>query len=97
MFNLVFLLAALSLVWGLRLQSNPESAKKGNFLASMGMGLAIPASITADWSCQLLKFIPEKQLKQQSPSLIQASGVVPKLRNFMSRVNHSRLQGHHWN
>ena len=45
MFNLVFLLAALSLVWGLRLQSNPESAKKGNFLASMGMGLAIIATL----------------------------------------------------
>ena len=45
MFNLVFLLAALSLVWGLRLQSNPESAKKGNFLASMGMGLAILATL----------------------------------------------------
>ena len=45
MFNLVFLLAALSLVWGLRLQSNPESAKKGNFLASMGMGFAIIATL----------------------------------------------------
>ena len=45
MFNLVFLLAALSLVWGLRLQSNPESAKKGNLLASMGMGLAIFATL----------------------------------------------------
>ena len=45
MFNLVFLLAAFSLVWGLRLQSNPESAKKGNFLASMGMGLAIFATL----------------------------------------------------
>ena len=45
MFNLVFLLAALSLVWGLRLQSNPESAKRGNFLASMGMGLAILATL----------------------------------------------------
>ena len=45
MFNLVFLLAAFSLVWGLRLQSNPESAKKGNLLASMGMGLAIFATL----------------------------------------------------
>ena len=45
MFNFIFLLAALSLVWGLRLQSNPESAKRGNFLASMGMGLAIVATL----------------------------------------------------
>ena len=45
MFNLLFLFGALSLVWGLRLQSNPESAKRGNFLASLGMGLAIIATL----------------------------------------------------
>ena len=45
MFNLIFLVAAFSLVWGLRLQSSPESAKKGNMLASLGMGLAIIATL----------------------------------------------------
>ena len=45
MFNLIFLIGALSLVWGLRLQSNPESARRGNFLASLGMGLAIIATL----------------------------------------------------
>ena len=45
MFNLIFLFSAFSLVWGLRLQSSRVSAKIGNMLASLGMGLAIIARL----------------------------------------------------
>ena len=66
MFNLVFLLAALSLVWGLRLQSNPESAKKGNFLASMGMGFAIIATLFIMCSIALVAINRDEIRKTQS-------------------------------
>ena len=43
--KLIFLFAAFFLVWGLRLQSSPESAARGNRYAALGMFLAIFGSI----------------------------------------------------
>jgi len=43
--KLIFLFAAFFLVWGLRLQSSPESAARGNKYAALGMFLAIFGSI----------------------------------------------------
>ena len=39
--KILFLISAFLLVWGLRLQSDPASASKGNKLASVGMLTAI--------------------------------------------------------
>ena len=41
----LFLLSAFLLVWGLRLQSDPASASKGNKLASVGMITAIFSAV----------------------------------------------------
>ena len=41
----LFLLSAFLLVWGLRLQSDPASASKGNKLASVGMIIAIFSAV----------------------------------------------------
>ena len=41
----LFLLSAFLLVWGLRLQSDPSSASKGNKLASVGMIIAIFSAV----------------------------------------------------
>lgn len=43
--KVLFLMSAFLLVWGLRLQSDPASASKGNKLASVGMLLAIFSAI----------------------------------------------------
>jgi len=43
--KLIFLFAAFFLVWGLRLQSSPESATKGNRYAALGMFLSIFGAI----------------------------------------------------
>ncbi len=43
--NLGYLLGAIAFVWGLRLLSSPDTAKKGNMLAGIGMGLAILAAL----------------------------------------------------
>ncbi len=43
--NLSFLIGCLAFVWGLRLLSSPDSARKGNRLAGFGMGLAIVATM----------------------------------------------------
>ena len=43
--KVLFLVSAFLLVWGLRLQSDPASASKGNKLASVGMLLAIFSAI----------------------------------------------------
>ena len=43
--KVLFLVSAFLLVWGLRLQSDPASASKGNKLASIGMLLAIFSAI----------------------------------------------------
>ena len=43
--KVLFLVSAFLLVWGLRLQSDPESASKGNEYASVGMLIAIISAI----------------------------------------------------
>mgnify|MGYP006082742711 CR=1 FL=1 len=43
--KLIFLFAAFFLVWGLKLQSNPESASTGNKYAALGMFLSILGAI----------------------------------------------------
>ncbi|PHN02835.1 NAD(P)(+) transhydrogenase (Re/Si-specific) subunit beta [Flavilitoribacter nigricans] len=45
--NLAYLLGAIAFVWGLRLLSTPDTARRGNILASIGMGLAIIAAMLA--------------------------------------------------
>lgn len=45
--NLAYLLGAVAFVWGLRLLSTPDTARRGNILASIGMGLAIVAAMLA--------------------------------------------------
>src|SRR6056297_1562476 len=43
--NIAYLLASLAFIWGLRLLSSPDTARKGNILAGLGMLLAIGAAI----------------------------------------------------
>ena len=43
--KVLFLISAFLLVWGLRLQSDPASASKGNKYASVGMLIAIISAI----------------------------------------------------
>ena len=43
--NICYLVGAISFVWGLRLLSSPNTAARGNFIASMGMILAILTAI----------------------------------------------------
>ncbi|MBK9255535.1 MAG: NAD(P)(+) transhydrogenase (Re/Si-specific) subunit beta [Saprospiraceae bacterium] len=43
--KVAYLLGALAIVWGLKYLSSPDSARKGNLLASAGMGLAIVTAI----------------------------------------------------
>jgi NAD(P) transhydrogenase subunit beta len=43
--NIVFLLGVIGFVWGLRLLSSPDSARRGNMLAGIGMVLAIIATL----------------------------------------------------
>ena len=43
--NLSYLIGAVAFVWGLRLMSSPDTARKGNLLASFGMGMAILATL----------------------------------------------------
>ncbi len=45
--NLGYLLGAVGFVWGLRLLSSPDTARKGNRLAGIGMGLAIISAMLA--------------------------------------------------
>ncbi|MBX2814981.1 MAG: NAD(P)(+) transhydrogenase (Re/Si-specific) subunit beta [Saprospiraceae bacterium] len=42
--NLSYLVGAVAFVWGLRLLSSPDSARRGNILAAIGMGIAIVAT-----------------------------------------------------
>jgi len=42
--DLAYLAGALAFVWGLRLLSSPDTARRGNTLAYIGMGLAIAAA-----------------------------------------------------
>lgn len=43
--NLAYLLGAIGFVWGLRLLSSPDTARRGNFYAGIGMILAIIATL----------------------------------------------------
>ncbi len=43
--NLAYLFGAVAFVWGLRLLSSPDSARRGNILAGIGMGVAILAAM----------------------------------------------------
>ncbi len=43
--NLAFLLGAIAFVWGLRLLSSPDTARRGNILAGIGMIIAIVAAL----------------------------------------------------
>jgi NAD/NADP transhydrogenase beta subunit len=43
--NLSYLMGATAFVIGLRQMSSPDTAQKGNFLATIGMGIAIVATI----------------------------------------------------
>lgn len=43
--NLSYLIGVLAFVWGLRLLSSPDSARRGNILAGIGMGIAIVATL----------------------------------------------------
>lgn len=43
--NIAYLLGTVAFVWGLRLLSSPDTARKGNLIAGAGMGLAILATI----------------------------------------------------
>lgn len=43
--NLSYLIGVLAFVWGLRLLSSPDSARRGNILAGIGMGIAIIATL----------------------------------------------------
>ncbi|MCB0633551.1 MAG: NAD(P)(+) transhydrogenase (Re/Si-specific) subunit beta [Lewinella sp.] len=45
--KLAYLLGAIGFVWGLRLLSSPDTARRGNILAGIGMGLAIVAAMLA--------------------------------------------------
>lgn len=43
--NLGYLVGAIAFVWGLRLLSSPDTARRGNILAGIGMGLAILSAL----------------------------------------------------
>ena len=43
--NLSYLVGAVSFVWGLRLLSSPDTARRGNILAAIGMVIAIIAAL----------------------------------------------------
>ncbi len=43
--NISYLIGAVAFVWGLRLLSSPDSARRGNILAAFGMGLAIVVTL----------------------------------------------------
>ena len=43
--KLSYLVGSLAFVWGLRLLSSPDSARKGNIIAGFGMGIAIVAAM----------------------------------------------------
>jgi NAD(P) transhydrogenase subunit beta len=43
--SIIYLIATVSFIVGLKLLGHPETAKKGNSMAALGMGLAILAAI----------------------------------------------------
>ncbi|MEL6988163.1 MAG: NAD(P)(+) transhydrogenase (Re/Si-specific) subunit beta [Bacteroidota bacterium] len=44
--DLAYLIGAIGFVWGIRLLSSPDSARKGNMFAAFGMGLGLLAVLT---------------------------------------------------
>ncbi|MEZ4804161.1 MAG: NAD(P)(+) transhydrogenase (Re/Si-specific) subunit beta [Bacteroidia bacterium] len=43
--DIIYMLGAVSFVFGIKMLGNPEKAKKGNFIAALGMGIAIFGTI----------------------------------------------------
>ena len=43
--DIAFLAGAIAFVWGLRLLSSPDTARRGNIIAGLGMGIAILAAM----------------------------------------------------
>ncbi len=43
--DIAFLVGAIAFVWGLRLLSSPDTARRGNIIAGLGMGIAILAAM----------------------------------------------------
>jgi len=43
--DIIYLIATITFIYGLKLLGHPETAKKGNLIASLGMGLAIIGTI----------------------------------------------------
>lgn len=43
--EICYLIASISFIWGLKMQSSPDTARKGNFIGAFGMGLATIATI----------------------------------------------------
>ena len=43
--DIIYIAGALSFVFGIKLLGKPESAKKGNFIAAVGMGLSVFGTI----------------------------------------------------
>jgi len=39
--NIIYLIASVTFIMGLKMLSRPESARKGNLIAAAGMGVAI--------------------------------------------------------
>lgn len=48
--NFAYLFGSLAFVWGLRLLSSPESARRGNIIAGIGMAVAVIAAMTEPMS-----------------------------------------------
>ena len=48
--NIAYLFGAFAFIWGLRLLSSPDSARKGNFFAGIGMAVAIVAAMVEPFS-----------------------------------------------
>lgn len=44
--NIAYLIGALAFVWGLRLLGSPDTARRGNLIAGIGMGVAILAALS---------------------------------------------------
>lgn len=58
--EIIYLLAAIAFIMGLKLQSSPDTAKKGNLIASFGMGLGMVATLIlvgADNQSKLMNYL----------------------------------------
>lgn len=43
--DIIYMIGAVSFIFGIKMLGNPEKAKKGNLIAAFGMGLAIFGTI----------------------------------------------------